>query len=721
MSKQFTLLLINSIVLLAVFAPAPLGAEGISLMANLEYNLTDTETTNKNTGLVTNTDFTLFRQLYNLRLDKEVYPYLFIGAGGFFELIDRDTKTDGIKTDSKERSFRPFAEINLTNPLYRAGLAYRTGELKESGNTIPTAKTYFKEYTGLFSWRPQDFPSLDINYSRTLFDDEPLTVDFENELFNLRSKYEYKDLLVDYNYNQTDQLDKIADSGTLTTTHNGGVQYSHDYYNNRLSLDAGARVIVTTTEFSGTGDAKIPTLTPGSNFYIPNDVDPFSNVASDINRTTLTAVNIGQAGWPNPVSAGLEFDSATEVDTAYIVLFEDANDPRLATPAEIASVADSFSWRLFTSNDQLNWTEQPLPPANVTYNEFENRFEFNFTALIDTQYFKIYTTPLPPTSSVTGDIRYLDIQSFTTVTGDTKEDLETVNQTYNFGAQWAISDKSSTGYDLRIRDIEAKPEDSTRTSITNSLFFRHLFNPMFNLNARLIRTDITETDRVDVVNYSFTASLRGDYLDTFNQTLIYSGTNTDDAQGSGYTNSLILRNNADLYEGWSMFLDGGYAWNKRAQEGKQTSWLMRVGTRLLPNRSLDVNLDYSASLNTEEGLSDYVLQIGTLRTLWVITDTMNLFLNYDFRERSGDNPDSTYLLDYSINWSPFPDGSLEFSLTYNETIGNRGEDTEFLTPRVIWQIAPGMFLDLRYNLGTVESEAEKSDVNSLIGTLRLFL
>jgi len=724
MWNRFALLVINGIVLLAVSAvctPPPLLAEGISLLADLEYNNSDTETTNKLTGVVTNTDFDRLRQLYNLRLDKEIYPYLYISTGGIVELIERDLKSEGIKTENDERSMRPFGEINLTNPLYRAGFSYRTGETKNTGTTVATTKDKFEEYSGLFNWRPQDFPVLNMNYSRILAHDEPLTRDTVNETFNLRSRYNYKDLLVDYTYNQVDTEEKIADTGSRTKTHNAGMQYARDFYNHRLSIDTGARLRVTTTKFTGGGEVKIPTTSPGGSFYIANDANPENNVAADINRGPLTAVNIGQGGGTNPVSVGLEFDSPTEVDTVYVLLVEDENDPSLATPAEIADVAGSFTWRFFISDDQLDWTEQPLPSANITYNQVENRFEFVFTTKISTRFLKIRTSPLPVTSPVTGDIRFLDIQAFTTVSGGVKDEFETVNQTYNFGAHWVVSEKSVAGYDFNLRNIESSPVDTRKTTLTNGLSFRHIFNPIFVMNSRVSRTDISEKGKVDTVNYNYSASIRGDLLKTFNQTLIYSGTNTKDPNGSGYSNSLLLRSNADLYDGWSVFLDEGYSWSKPPAERNQTVRLLRAGTSMVPNQAIKINFDYSVSWNKQEGQQEDVQKVGSLRTLWVITETINVFANYDFRDGSGTNSDSTSLLDYAINWSPFPDGSLQFSFTYNETRGSDDAKSEIFTPSVKWQVAPGIFLDLRYNVGTIESEVEKSDIKNFTGSLRIFL
>ena len=60
---------------------------------------------------------------------------------------------------------------------------------------------------------------------------------------------------------------------------------------------------------------------------------------------------------------------------------------------------------------------------------------------------------------------------------------------------------------------------------------------------------------------------------------------------------------------------------------------------------------------------------------------------------------------YSINWSPFPDGQLNFLLGYNQTIDADGNETEILSPEVRWQIMRSTLLTLAFDYGTLESES----------------
>ena len=75
---------------------------------------------------------------------------------------------------------------------------------------------------------------------------------------------------------------------------------------------------------------------------------------------------------------------------------------------------------------------------------------------------------------------------------------------------------------------------------------------------------------------------------------------------------------------------------------------------------------------------------------------------------------------YSFNWAPFPDGSLNFSFAYNQTLETREIESRIFSPQVEWQITRNALLTVRFNIGTIESETEESDVRNLRAELKIF-
>jgi len=247
-----------------------------------------------------------------------------------------------------------------------------------------------------------------------------------------------------------------------------------------------------------------------------------------------------------------------------------------------------------------------------------------------------------------------------------------------------------------------------------------LFNPIFVGNARALRSDVHSTGRGDGVHHSYVASIRGDYLETFNQTLVYSGTHTRDGEKTSTADSIFLRNSADLYRDWSANLDLGQSWTNPSQGGKSRSTLIRVRTSLIPNTKLHLRLDYSFAWVTEEGEDSRIEQSGRAEVFLVPLKTLSLFGAVSFKNRDTGNRATDITQDYSVNWAPFPDGTLNFTLGYNYFNGPRGVEERFVKPGVRWEVARGVLLTVEYTAGVVESASEKSDLQTFNANLWVY-
>jgi len=689
----------------------------LRIQADIEYLLSNIETEDNESGETRTSDFSFLRQKYFIVAQKQVYPFLSFRGGGFFEFIDSETKSDLPTTGLKQRNNRLFGEMNLTNPLYTGGLAYRRRVFETTPRNLSSTRLTRDEYTGLWRWKPVGFPSLDIDFSRFNTHDDDETRDTTLDLFVLKSRYNYEDFQADYTYTRSDRTDNLDDTGDLIQVHNGGLRYSTYVIPGRLELTGAARLNYDSLEPKGVedlGEVQLPTSSPGAPFFNLNDSDPDSITPVDADNP-LSTVNIGQGAPPTTVAVGLEFESAVEVDTIYVFPVENAGDPTLASPGEIAAVAGSFTWRVFSSDDQRSWMEQP--GVFDTYNVFENRFEISFSPDGDTRFVKVTTTPV---TSATGEIRISRLSSFATVDAGDELKIETLTQLYNFSARWTVSDRTRTTYESIIRILERQPMDSEKTTWLNSVSIEHEFSPMFYGDVRVLRNDTTETDRDDTTRHTYNASLTGDYLPTLSQTLTYNGYYDQMGDLTGYGNSLLLRTNADPYRDWSLNLDLGFTAKTPVDGPETTSTFFRLATNIAPNPRLTFTLDYFGSwvTDTERGAS--FNQILRFRGFWLPFPTLSLFAAINLRNFERDVRGLRIFQNYSINWSPFPDGLLNFTLAYNQTIDANDNESRIFSPAIRYQVTRTSLLTVSFDIGTIETQTDSRDVKALRVNIRTF-
>lgn len=703
------------LVFLALTA-VPLRADSLRALADLEYTSSKSSAMNKETGITSNIDRSLFSPLYSLDFAKEIFPTIVLTGGGMFDLESTDTELDGAKTESRNRNIRPYAELQLATQLLQAGAGYRKGELKQSATNINTSRRFTEEYNAIMNWKPVDLPRVGMTFTRNLAHDQPLTTDSTADIFELRSKYDYKDFIFDYTHTTNDTLQKLGGFKTVAKWNNGAVRYNHVFLGNKVSVSAGVRLRQDKTEFSGTGERLVDTSSPGASFYNLDDPPPAtSNSAGDFTSGSLN--NVDLLGSATQLSLGLDFGTAITVDTLYLNLIQPSTDNNQASPGEIDTVDHLFSWTVFISDDQEIWTNTAI--TRKSFNLFENRFELSFAAA-EARYIKIVVTPLSQSLLPGKDIRVSQIVAKTTLPPETSKFTQT-NLNSDLAANWRMSEASSSGYDFHYREDKSEPTNDKKSYLSMGANLRHIFNKVFSGNTRLTRSQIRQQGQLANTNHTYSASLAGKYLDTFNQTLTYSFThNKDEEEGGGTSNSLVLRNNMDLYKGWSMNLDNGYSWQKPAVGGKITRIFMRLGSSISPNRWMHMALTYGVSWNTQTDEPDNRDRNGTFDVTWVPFPSLSMSADLSFGDIQGKTDDSTARQAYSINWSPFRDGTLQFSIVYGAFKNTDEEKTNNLSPAVKWQLNRSSLLTVEYSIGDSEDRSETVDFENVTVALRVF-
>jgi len=701
-----------------VFLARNAAADGINLNGEITYQDIDTKTANKTTGEKFNTDTYIIRQRYNLDLSKTIYPYLSFDTGTIFELNEATSKTEGTKTEIEETRLQPFLQLSLNNPIYQASLEYRRTELHTSITNVPNAEDIRDEYDAIFGWKPAELPEVTFRYSYTHSYDNPETVDLVEKLITVESNYTaWRGLTLNYFYSRTDTENRLINFENLEQLHSGRAEYLGNFWDGRFFLDTNYRITYSTFDFSGdSSNARIPLFRSQGLFSLDNTPQDgpalaVNNALIDGNLVASTGIDIGLAGNElTQTNIGVDLGATTQVSEILIWV-----DRTLSAP-----VANSFSWSVYTSPDNTDlstWTlVATVSPA--PFGTFENRFQISFPSA-NTRFIKVVTRPLDPAVPDAGSfpsIFVTEMETFGAVSqAAAQETQENIDWTYDLNLRARVTDKTTLGYSIYYNYRNQDPISNKRTELSNTFSLNHIFNEVFSTSARLNRTDENEED-VDTVIYNYNLSVRGVYLPTFDQSLNFSGSSKTKGESSD-TVTILLRNNAILYRGWSAFVDTGFNWNKPEGSGTtEKSILLRASTNFEPNRMLTINLEYlQREIIDPERNSRYDF---TVEAFFVPLRALSFNARYNIINRTGFRTQTTQ--DYSVNFSPFPDGSIQFFFNYNETLESLEDRTRTtIGPGFNWTISNHFFLEASYTYQEDDSNTQKIESNNLFARFRL--
>jgi hypothetical protein len=707
--------LLPVVITLSIFSAANVCAEGVNFRAELQYTNSEIKSTNKTTGEKTRSDAYSFDQIYNFDLSKTIYPYLTFAAGTYFELDNSTTKTAGTKTKTEERLLIPFVQLNLNNPLYQAGIQYRRTQRNEQTPNVPNIERVRDEINTSFSWLPSELPNLSLRYNHFHTYDHPKTEDTINKLFYLESEYTaWEDLRFNYSYSRNESDQRLNDFNTLEQAHFGKVEYSNDFLDRRLMLNTAYRIDYSTMKFSGEGSREVALQRTEGLFRLDNT--PQDGPALEPNGALIdgdliasAGIDIGTGGDQTTLAnIGVDFGFTTRVDEIRIWVAR-----RLPT-----AIANSFSWGVYTSPDNTDdstWTlVATVSPA--VFGAFDNRFEISFPA-VTTRFIKVVTTALSsaldPGNQFT-NIFVTEMQAFVTVSQETQNKRTSTDQYYDLGLRGRLSEKTVVGYNLNVTSNETDPSNDKRRQLSNDLFMSHSFNKIFSTSARVSRIDTSENN-YDTVSYTYGALLKGNYLPTFQQLLTFSGTSEKTEDDSNDNYSVVLRNNASLYPGWSAFVDSGFNWNRPAASDRlEKTLLLKVSTNFQPHQKLTLNLNYllaktlapEKNTNADFNLEAFFIPFRTL--------SLNARLTVTQRE------ETRTLQNYNVNWSPFPDGTVQFFFAYTETLLSEENQTERnFSSGLSWTIRSHIFLEMSYNIVRNDSNFQKEKINTFASNLRI--
>lgn len=710
---------------LLCFAAVPVRAEAEGLSGYLELSYSNLDTRSEDaTGNTTKTDSESLLQRYNITLDKKLFPNLTLLAGGFFERRATSTETDGTDIDTTLTRVRPEIQLRLRTPLYLVETLYNRTEEKQKNSGSSSITTVQENYYSTLQWRPDGFPDLKLQYFRTnLFDRDRRFQDSTDDRFRLTSEYKpAKSLFLRYEGLLAELDNRVEDILTRELSHAGQVVYTDRWWRGRVTVHSDYNVSYGETEIiAGAGGEVVFPVPAFAGLSAVNDVpesgalDP-NPALIDGNVTSGAGINLGlppPGGDARPRNMGLDFASDTEVNR--LLVWIDRDLPQ--------GIADAFSWQVYTSEDNQDWSlRMTVSPAR--FDTFFHRFEIRFTN-VTARYVKVVVSPLSPTiPSATGfpTVLVTELQAEILKSADEVRGTQyRTSHIYNLDIRTRILQAPILTHEFSYVLVKRDPAPSDYT-VSNGVSASHRFTQKVFGVARIAREDGRQKQE-NRVAYLYTASLTAVPLETLRHSLVFSG--REETTGGKKTDSkgVFLQNTAKLYEGIDVALGAG-ASAITSETGRETeSTQVNAAATLIPNRKVTLNLYYTDKTSTSSGgdlpeETTEVTRTGEANLSVQPIQALYLFGSYRIERRSGQ--EKRDIQNYSLTFSPFPDGTLRFGFFYNETIRSDDDAKErIISPNIRWNITRRMYLDIAYSKITTDSITLSNDTEVISGTLRI--
>jgi hypothetical protein len=733
------------VIFVSVTLPAVVSADGISGYLELDYARTDSRTTDAS-GTSTDSDVTAFRQQLNLTLTRTLFPNLRLLTNGLLDNIRTTSTTSGVETVSKSRVLRPYIDLTMRTPLFTATVNYSRLEQKNEATGSSSLTNVTEAYNAIFGWRPDRLPSLDMRYTRTnIYDTKRQFVDNTDDLFTLLSQYEMTNGVgLMYRGTYSDHKAKLDQLESTTWTHDGRVTYDGKFLGGRGSIGASYEITKRSTEVvaSGSGEVSFP-LTPFGGLSSVNDtptlgaLDP-NPALIDGNTAASAGINIGLpplGGDTKPRNIGLDFFADTEVNEIFIYVDRDL-------PSDTPDIAGSFSWQIYTSQDNLNWSLR-TPLIKAVFVHFQNRFEIRFPS-VKARYVKVVVSPLSlavPGSSAFPDIFVTEMQAFITQSAaDITHAIDTTTHNVALDGKMRLLDIPTLYFESTYYLAKSTGAVSSKTSSwTNGLTLSHRFNPVFSGSARVAREDDSQGGENPQNSYSYiySASINAVPLPTLSHNLAFSGRIDNNPDGELKTNSVYLQNTAELYRGISVYAGAGYTIANSTSLGIETTvknTLVNVGASVVPNPKLLLYANYYSSSSKQKGtgrpestLPNSTANIGLSYRPFPLLYFVTSWSWVEQQDRT------MTLQNYNISWTPFPSGQLQCGFTYTENIASSTTNGQsllsaingkvrILLGTVRWNITQRSYLQVSYQVTDNNSEnAGSSKIKIFETVFRVFL
>ncbi len=715
--------------------------QGFSGLLEYDYTFFSSKTTDAS-GTTTKFNTNTYNPRVTLSVNTDIFPKVNLNAGGVFEKNIAIFSSEGESTKTTLTRWRPYIYLTLRDPLYEVGIGYNRKEDSTKATETPRFTLINDDYLATLKWRPEGFPSIEAQLERTNTYDESRDVqNTTKDYLSLLSRYTFKGLDIRYQGTYTDTDDKVTPLETKDMLHSAWLSYSDSFFDRRISVSStynfNYEEIKTSTSAStsapGTGGTVSIQLFPLAGLSINNNaVTPLTLNANpaliDGNLTAGAGINIGLPPLGGDTTArniGLDFFLPTEVNQ--LLLWVD-RDLSAASGSAIVTFFSS-NIQVFSSSDNLNWTSVPLALPPVTFGPFQNRFVINFTN-VTTRFIKVVIPPLNATilgASSFPNIFVTELQAFLTQpVGGTpgRKSLTITRMTHNYylDARARILDIPTLFYELDYFYTRIDPGGQLRYTVSNGFSGNYRFSQIFSGRAR-VAYENGEEEREHRSAWIYDAALEATPLRTLTNRLLFSGRDETIGGKRNSTNSIILYNIAQLYKGLDVNLNIGQNFTKDESGLRTNETDFQILATIIPHPAVNTSLAYKYSIINQSGGSgssgsgnmqtgEFIVSYRPFRTLFAVA-TIDLSTTTDGKTLVTQN--------YGFNWSPFPDGALQFRFFYNENLTTGGVKERIINPGVRWNITRRSYLDLSYQRSINTSPGQKVDENIISFQAKIFL
>jgi hypothetical protein len=702
---------IIGISLVGFLFPRQACADGLSLLTNWEYRISNRETTDKIENMTTKSQYERFDQIYRLDLDKVLSPTLSFRTGGSFE--DNKTVVDG-HSNSRIKNLRPYANILFETSVLEGTALYQKNERK-SIRERETDKDFIENTNFYLNWEPVDLPAVRLELSRSKIYDEPWTRELNSDVLGLKSNYQYGDFRFDYSHYTVDSDQKRRVGTDVANTTQSESQNNEDEASIRFQRKLNENVSTSSrlyfrrqsSKFSGSAERLVPTPAPG--IVIGNNEDLTPVTSNPEPGFTLSSVDllVDSPVDARQLSFGLDFRAQTKIDRLFVNLTGD-NATR-----EVDS--GDFHWALYVRDDETeNWTMINLTQVQTgTTDTGEDRFEFSFPPL-ETRFIKLVTTPLAPPDVAPGlDLLIDSLEGKRLLPADTSK-FSTNTWSVDSSLNWRWTERTRVSSNLYYLQEESKPFAEKKAVLSLSGNLSHIFNRIFVGRLSATHSQVDEQDRGLRHGQNLSASLTANYTDTFDQSFIYTFSRSQDEENLvDYTNSFYLRSNFRMYPGWSLFIANGYSRTDAEASNSRSRFYLTVDNSVRPNKWVNMGLFYAATWENEGDDSKWFYsQNGRFSVNVIPFNSLRIGASLYFSIDEQEENKSYWEQTYSINWLLLRDGSVYFSVGYAQRSNDDGEDRWSLSPSLRWKLNQKCTLSLDYTMGEASDETRVSEYNN---------
>ncbi len=725
-TRALSLVLTGSLILVASSASAQEGIlAGMQKSVELTFSSLSTTTTLAS-GAVTKTDTTSVYPTVTLNLNGLIFPYLRLNAGGVFELNKLTSDIGGTTTSSTITRNRPFFLLRSTNPVFSPGFGFfrREDRNRTAGQT--DVKLINNEWDGYLGWNPDGGPKSEFQFVRTdTFDSDRSSQDVTRNFGSLVSNYSYKDLGVYYRGSYLDTDDHLHKVDTLQVTQGARASYGRSFIDKRLSVNGTYNVThqdLTTTATGAGGEVQVPvTVFAGlsGNSDTPVTVTLAQNpLLIDGNLGAGAGVDLGLPVPPADTQArNIGIDLLNPVKVSRFLLWVDRELP--------VEVSNSFSWDIYSSLDNVVW-RQETTVAVAPFGPFENRFQIDFTP-ITARYIKVVTRPLSaavPNAATYPHILVTEIQPFLVLPpGDIRATLEQTTHIVNTDVRFRILDAPALYYEGSYFYNGPSTFGAHTDTLSNGLSANHTFNPFFAVFGRVAREQGAEPEghRTATVTNA-TATL--DPMSTLRTSFLWSGMDERIGGIPRSRNGFFIQNAAQPYQGVN--LQVGIGWNATTELSGAIAHdrIMNLSGTVVPVQHVSLTFNYDDTSTNRSGPFTGAPHAHTQRLYAAVavdpTRTLHFVVGEEIVSVTGQPSMTT--LDLAANWSPFPDGALQFVFAYNNALRSLefGRDRTTLAS-VRWNLSRRSYIDVSYQKTKSEFVFQTNESRVFSTSLRLFL